>query len=67
MWIYVCEQIQTKVGLVQKTQEELKKTWDDQKDYHDKMYGLHTFLRDAQQLDTISSSQEVGHPVHLKI
>ncbi|XP_069119024.1 LOW QUALITY PROTEIN: spectrin beta chain-like [Argopecten irradians] len=51
-------QIETKVKQVEDTHEKLKKTWEDQKDYHDKLYDLHTFLRDAQQLDTISSSQE---------
>ncbi|XP_033735465.1 spectrin beta chain, non-erythrocytic 5-like isoform X2 [Pecten maximus] len=55
---YAKDDIETKVKQVQDTREKLNKTWEDQKNYHDKLYELHTFLRDAGQLDTISSSQE---------
>ncbi|KAK3092932.1 hypothetical protein FSP39_009051 [Pinctada imbricata] len=61
---YAKEEIEEKVRTVLETQERLRKTWDEQKKYHDNLYDLHTFLRDAQQLDTISSSQEayLGSP-----
>ena len=58
MKIYV--QITEKVKQVEAAQERLLKTWEDRKQYYDKLYQLHTFLRDAEQLNNLSSSQEVS-------
>ena len=47
--------------------ERLQKTWDDRKNYYDQMFDLQIFMRDAEQLNSISTSQEVGgqQTVHL--
>ncbi|XP_061172689.1 spectrin beta chain, non-erythrocytic 5-like [Saccostrea echinata] len=55
---YAKTEIEEKVKLVADTQDRLRKVWDEKRDFYDQLYDLHTFLRDAQQLDTISSSQE---------
>ena len=44
---------------VKEVQERLGKVWQERKDYHDQLYDFHIFLRDANQLNNISSSQEV--------
>lgn len=44
--------------MVNDMKDRLRQVWDEQKTYNDNLYDFHTFLRDAQQLDTISSSQE---------
>jgi len=39
--------------------EGLYATWDDRKAEVDQAYHLHVFLRDARQVDSVFSSQEV--------
>ncbi|KAJ8309236.1 hypothetical protein KUTeg_014110 [Tegillarca granosa] len=55
---YAKDEIQEKVKLVLEMRDKLKKTCEDRQKHLNDLYDLHTFLRDAQQLDTISSSQE---------
>ena len=45
---------------VKEVQDRLGKVWQERKDYHDRLYDFHVFLRDANQLNNISSSQEVS-------
>ena len=56
-WTYY--QIAEKVAEVKEVQDRLGKVWQDRKDYHDQLYDFHIFLRDTNQLNNISSSQEV--------
>nr|XP_022333961.1 spectrin alpha chain, non-erythrocytic 1-like isoform X4 [Crassostrea virginica] len=51
-------EIEEKVKLVAEAQERLRSVWEERRDFYDQLYEFHIFLRDAQQLDTISSSQE---------
>ena len=46
---------------MKEVRERLGKVWQDRKDYHDQLYDFHMFLRDANQLNNTSSSQEVGN------
>lgn len=39
--------------------ESLYATWEDHKTELDQAYDLHVFLRDAKQIDTLTSTQEV--------
>ncbi|XP_048733527.1 spectrin alpha chain, non-erythrocytic 1-like isoform X2 [Ostrea edulis] len=55
---YAKAEIEEKVKLVTDTQDRLRQVWDERRDMYEQLYDFHTFLRDAQQLDTISSSQE---------
>ena len=53
-------QIRGKVDEVTAMRERLHKLWADRKNYYDQIFDLQIFLRDAEQLNTISGSQEVG-------
>ena len=57
-------QVKVKVQEVKDMRERLQKTWVDRKNYYDQIFDLHIFLRDAQQLNTISTSQEVSAQCH---
>lgn len=52
-------QITEKVKQVEEARERLRKVWEDRRQHYEQLYGLHTFLRDAEQLNNTSSSQEV--------
>ena len=66
VWSFVL-QVKVKVQEVKDMRERLQKTWDDRKNYYDQMFDLQIFMRDAEQLNSISTSQEVGgqQTVHL--
>ena len=51
-------EITDKVQQVEAAREKLRKTWEDRRQYHEQLYQLHTFLRDAEHLNNLSSSQE---------
>ncbi|XP_076441755.1 spectrin beta chain, non-erythrocytic 5-like [Babylonia areolata] len=57
---YASEEIKGKVGEVEATRERLLKTWADRKNYYDQVFDLQIFLRDTEQLNTISTSQEAA-------
>ena len=59
VWSFVL-QVKVKVQEVKDMRERLQKTWDDRKNYYDQMFDLQIFMRDAEQLNSISTSQEVG-------
>jgi hypothetical protein len=46
--------------------ESLYVTWDDRKTEVDQACDLHVFLRDARQVDSLYSSQEVGYVRQIK-
>lgn len=48
------------VAMLLDTREKLHTTWQYQRDHLAEMYDLQVFYRDANQLDTLSNSQEVG-------
>ena len=52
-------QIAEKVAQVKEVQERLGKVWQERKEYNDQLYDFHIFLRDTNQLNNTSSSQEV--------
>ncbi|XP_071162084.1 spectrin beta chain-like isoform X8 [Mytilus edulis] len=52
------EEITEKVKQVEEARERLRKVWEDRRQHYEQLYGLHTFLRDAEQLNNTSSSQE---------
>ena len=56
----LCLQVKVKVQEVKDMRERLQKTWGDRKNYYDQMFDLQIFMRDAEQLNSISTSQEVG-------
>ncbi|XP_067682927.1 spectrin beta chain, non-erythrocytic 5-like isoform X3 [Haliotis asinina] len=56
---YASDEISDKVNEVQRMQERLVATWNKRKEYYDQLYDVQIFLRDAEQLNTLSSSQEV--------
>lgn len=45
---------------VEDMRKRLQTTWLAQKKHYDQIFDLQIFLRDAEQLNTISTSQEVG-------
>ena len=53
-------QIAEKLELLLTEREGLYATWEDHKTELDQAYDLHVFLRDAKQIDTLTSSQEVS-------
>ncbi|KAL5008187.1 hypothetical protein ScPMuIL_013768 [Solemya velum] len=55
---YASDEIREKVNQVLEVRERLLATWTERKNHHEQLFGLHTFLRDAQALETTSSSQE---------
>ena len=44
---------------MKEVQDRLGKVWQERKDYNDQLYDFHIFLRDTNQLNNTSSSQEV--------
>ena len=52
-------QIAEKLELLLTERESLYATWEDHKTELDQAYDLHVFLRDAKQIDTLTSTQEV--------
>ena len=52
-------QITEKLELLLTEREGLYATWEDHKTELDQAYDLHVFLRDAKQIDTFTSTQEV--------
>ena len=52
-------QIAEKLELLLTERESLYATWEDHKTELDQAYDLHVFLRDAKQIDTFTSTQEV--------
>ena len=52
-------QIAEKLELLLTERESLYATWEDHKTELDQAYNLHVFLRDAKQIDTFTSTQEV--------
>lgn len=59
LFLYYDVQISDKVEEVQQMQERLVSTWNKRKEYYDQLYDVQIFLRDAEQLNVLSSSQEV--------
>ncbi|KAL8620004.1 hypothetical protein ACOMHN_015286 [Nucella lapillus] len=55
---YASGEIKGKVEEVKATRERLKKTWVNRKNYYDQVFDLQIFLRDTEQLNTMSASQE---------
>lgn len=60
-------QIAEKLELLLTEREGLYATWEDHKTELDQAYDLHVFLRDAKQIDTLTSTQEVKSPVFIFI
>lgn len=58
-------QIAEKLELLLTEREGLYATWEDHKTELDQAYDLHVFLRDAKQIDTLTSTQEVKSYVFL--
>lgn len=58
-------QIAEKLELLLTEREGLYATWEDHKTELDQAYDLHVFLRDAKQIDTLTSTQEVKSHVFL--
>ncbi|KAH9509152.1 hypothetical protein Btru_049222 [Bulinus truncatus] len=56
---YAKDDIKAKVNEVEKTRDQLQKTWKTKKDLYDQIYDFNVFLRDAELLNRISASQEV--------
>ena len=54
-------QIAEKLDLLLTERESLFATWEDHKTELDQAYDLHVFLRDAKQIDTFTSTQEVTY------
>ena len=54
-------QIAEKLELLLTERESLYATWEDHKTELDQAYDLHVFLRDAKQIDTFTSTQEVTY------
>lgn len=54
-------QIEDKVKDVKDARSRLQTAWLDRKRFYDQIFDLHIFLRDAEQLNTISASQEVTY------
>ena len=52
-------QIAEKLELLLTERESLYATWEDHKTELGQAYDLHVFLRDAKQIDTFTSTQEV--------
>ena len=52
-------QIAEKLELLLTERESLYATWEDHKTELDQAYDLHVFMRDAKQIDTFTSTQEV--------
>ena len=52
-------QVAEKLELLLTERESLYATWEDHKTELDQAYDLHVFLRDAKQIDTFTSTQEV--------
>ncbi|KAK7105089.1 spectrin beta chain, non-erythrocytic 5-like isoform X3 [Littorina saxatilis] len=57
---YASDEIKSKVSEVKAMREQLQKTWEDQKNYYDQVFDLQIFQRDAEILNTISTSQEAS-------
>ncbi|XP_055956724.1 spectrin beta chain, non-erythrocytic 2 isoform X1 [Patella vulgata] len=55
---YASPEIKEKIEQVGDVKDRLLSTWMERKAYYDQLCDLHIFLRDANQLETISSSQE---------
>ena len=55
-------QITEKLELLLTERESLYATWEDHKTELDQAYDLQVFLRDAKQIDTLTSTQEVKLP-----
>ena len=58
-------QIAEKLELLVTEREGLYATWEDHKTELDQAYDLHVFLRDAKQIDTLTSTQEVKSHVFI--
>lgn len=56
---FIVIQITEKLELLLTEREGLYATWEDHKTELDQAYDLHIFLRDAKQIDTLTSTQEV--------
>lgn len=56
---YASEEIRERLNQLLKLREDLLIAWEKKKIYLDQLCDLHFFLRDAKQLDTLSSQQEV--------
>ncbi|XP_068689103.1 spectrin beta chain-like isoform X1 [Montipora foliosa] len=56
---FASDEIAEKLELLLTEREGLYATWEDHKTELDQAYDLHVFLRDAKQIDTLTSSQEV--------
>lgn len=54
-------QIEDKVKDVKDARSRLQTAWLVRKRFYDQIFDLHIFLRDAEQLNTISASQEVTY------
>ncbi|XP_045137790.1 spectrin beta chain, non-erythrocytic 1-like isoform X9 [Portunus trituberculatus] len=55
---YASSEVEERVNKVLEERSQLHAAWQHKKVYLDQLIDLHFFLRDAKQLDTISSSQE---------
>ncbi|XP_078000869.1 spectrin beta chain, non-erythrocytic 5-like isoform X3 [Glandiceps talaboti] len=56
---YASDEIKEKLDAVLQDREQLHANWQQKKDDLDQMYDYQLFMRDAKQLDTLSSQQEV--------
>ncbi|KAJ7373044.1 hypothetical protein OS493_014188 [Desmophyllum pertusum] len=56
---FAADEIAEKLELLLTERESLYATWEDHKTELDQAYDLHVFLRDAKQIDTLTSTQEV--------
>ncbi|KAK2560477.1 Spectrin beta chain [Acropora cervicornis] len=56
---FAADEITEKLELLLTEREGLYATWEDHKTELDQAYDLHVFLRDAKQIDTFTSTQEV--------
>ena len=57
---FASNDIDDTVNALLDTREKLHTTWQQQRDYLDQLYDQQAFYRDANQLDNLSNSQEVG-------
>jgi hypothetical protein len=60
-YFHLCVQIGQKVAEVRAMRERLQRTWEDRKNFYEQIFDLQIFLRDTEQLNTISASQEVSN------
>ena len=59
--VYICLQISEKVELLLNEREQLHESWTQCQAQYDQMYELSVFMKEAKQIETILSSQEVSN------